>query len=80
MEDQDSTLHYQKRRNVTLGKRIREHQFSFCTPSLIRDTDKHVESGATLKNRHCDQLVMSALVSGQMIGGTYTINLLSTFW
>ena len=55
-------------------------QFSFCTPNLIRDTDEHVEPGATLKNGHCDQLVTSALVSGQGIGGTYTINLLPTFW
>lgn len=39
-------------------------RFSFCTPSLIRDMDEHVESGAPLKNGHCDRLVMPALVSG----------------
>lgn len=32
-----------KKDSVTLDKRTQKYQISFCTPSLIRDMDKHVE-------------------------------------
>lgn len=44
--------------------------------------DEHIEkeSGDPMKNGHCDRLVMSALVSGRVAGGTYATYLLSVSW